>query len=346
MTKIMKQANQERIKTWEELPVDRRQVTQGVALAGAAALIPHTAWAQDSGFDASSTAEEVTEGLDLTGKTALITGGNSGLGYETMRVLTMRGAHVICAARTQEKAKKACDSIEGKTTPVVCELTDFGSVVACADEVKALDDPLDMVICNAGIMALPELQQVRGIERHFLVNHLGHFILGTHLMEALKAAPQGRLVMVSSLGYKWAPPEGIQFDNLSGEKGEYDSNMSYGQSKLANALFAMEAARRFEGTNATANAIHPGIINTNLGRHMPWYTRLFATLLGWTFMKSIPEGAATQTFAAAHPSLDKVSGKYFEDCNVVTPEGPHMMNAELAAKLWDVSEELTKDYLA
>ena len=326
-------------------PVDRRKVLYGGAALGLVSMMPGQVLAQ-SDFGADSTAEEVTAGLDLTGKTALITGANSGLGYETMRVLAMRGAHVIGAARTAEKAKTACDSVEGKTTPVVCELSDYGSAAQCAEDVKALGLPIDMLICNAGIMALPELEQVNGIERQFAVNHLGHFTLATRLMDEVKAAPQGRVVMVSSLGYKWAPPEGIQFDNLSGEKGEYDPNTSYGQSKLANALFAMELARRFEGTNATANAIHPGIINTNLGRHFPVYIRVFANLFGWMFMKSTPEGAATQTYVAAHPDLAETTGKYFEDCNIVEPEGPHMMDPELAAKLWQVSEELTAPYIS
>ena len=325
--------------------VSRRELLYGGTALGLASMMPGQVFAQ-SGFGAESTAEDVTAGLDLTGKTALITGANSGLGYETMRVLAMRGAHVIAAARTAEKAQAACDSIDGKTTPVVCELSDYGSAAQCADDVKALGKPLDMLICNAGIMALPELQQVNGIERQFAVNHLGHFALATRLMDEVKAAPQGRVVMVSSLGYKWAPPEGIQFDNLSGEKGEYDPNTAYGQSKLANALFAMEMARRFEGSNATANAIHPGIINTNLGRHFPVYIRIFANMFGWLFMKSTPEGAATQTYVAAHPDLADTTGKYFEDCNVVEPEGPHMMDADLAAKLWQVSEELTTPYIS
>jgi len=325
--------------------MNRRELLYSSTALGIASLLPGQAWAE-SDFGAESTAEDVTAGLDLTGKTALITGANSGLGYETMRVLAMRGAHVIAAARTPEKAKTACDSIEGKTTPVVCELSDYASAAQCAEDVKAIGEPIDMLICNAGIMALPELQQVNGIERQFAVNHLGHFTLATRLMDEVKAAPQGRVVMVSSLGYKWAPPEGIQFDNLSGEKGEYDPNTSYGQSKLANALFAMEMARRFEGTNATANAIHPGIINTNLGRHFPVYIRVFANLFGWMFMKSTPEGAATQTYVAAHPDLAQTTGKYFEDCNAVEPEGPHMMDAAIAQKLWQVSEELTTPYIA
>ncbi len=330
--------------------VTRRQVMQGVSGAALAAMMPQFAFAQSADpfvgpFGADSTAADVVADIDLTGKTAMITGANSGLGYETMRVLAARGAHVIGVARTEEKAKTACDSIDGKTTPLVCELSNLESVANCAEQTKGLGIPIDMLICNAGIMALPELQQVNGIERHFFINHVGHFLLINNVLESVKAAAQGRVVILSSLGYKWAPEEGIQFDNLSGEQGEYDANMFYGQSKLANALTAYELSKRLEGTTTTANSVHPGIINTNLGRHFPWYTRLFASLLGWTFMKSVEEGAATQAYVATHPNLATVSGHYFEDCNPVVPEGSHMNNPELSAKLWQVSEDLVGDYL-
>ena len=137
----------------------------------------------DSRFGATSTAEDVTAGLDLSGITALVTGCNSGLGLETMRVLAMHGAHVIGAARTQEKAEAACASVYGKTTPLVIELTDFTGIVNASNEVKAMAQSLDMLILNAGIMALPELEQVYGLEKQFVVNHLGHFILASRLRD-------------------------------------------------------------------------------------------------------------------------------------------------------------------
>ncbi|MBL8198798.1 MAG: SDR family NAD(P)-dependent oxidoreductase, partial [Chromatiales bacterium] len=180
-------------------------------------------------FGAKSTAEEVTAGIDLSGKTALITGANSGLGYEAMRVLAMRGAHVLCAARTLEKAKEACAGIKGRTTPVVIELTDFPSIVAGTDAVKAMGMPIDMLILNAGIMALPELEQVNGLEKQFVTNHLGHFIVGNRLLPQVQAAAQGRVVVLTSSGYQWAPEAGIEFDNLSGER-DYKPNKMYGQS--------------------------------------------------------------------------------------------------------------------
>ncbi len=294
-------------------------------------------------YGPKSTAEEVTEGLDLSGKTALVTGANSGLGYETMRVLAMRGAHVIGTGRTREKAERACASIDGSTTPMVLELSDLDSVAACAGEVKALGRPIDMLILNAGIMALPELQQVNGIERQFFVNHIGHYLLGRLLLDQVTAADAGRIVVLSSSGHQWAPAAGIEFDNLSGEQG-YEPMKMYGQSKLANGLFAFELARRLRDTTATANAVHPGIINTNLGRHFPKWQLFFAELFGWAFMKTVEQGAATQTYVAAHPFVAGMSGYYFADCNPVVPD-PRMEDAELAARLWEVSAKICAGYL-
>ncbi|MBL8643034.1 MAG: SDR family NAD(P)-dependent oxidoreductase [Rhodospirillaceae bacterium] len=303
-----------------------------------------------SQFDKKSTAEQVTEGLDLTGKTVLITGCNSGLGFETMRVMMLRGAHVLGLARSKDKAAEAIASVaampgvKGKGTPFACELQDFATVAAAADEVNKLEMPIDVLMTNAGIMALQKPEQVNGIEKHFVVNHLGHFILVNRLMEKVKAAPQGRFVVVSSMGYRWAPEAGIEFDNLDGTR-DYTPNKMYGQSKLANGLMSLELAKRLAGTATTSNAIHPGVINTNLGRHFPWYVRVAASLIGWTFMKTVEEGAATQSYVATAPALSTTSGLYFEDCNPVIPQTKAMQDPDLAAKLWAKSEELTKPYL-
>lgn len=295
-------------------------------------------------FTADSTAEEVTAGLDLSGMTAVVTGANSGLGYESMRVLALRGAHVIGTARTFEKAAEACASVAGQTTPVALELTDFPSVVACATMIAALGRPLDILLCNAGVMEVPTAEQINGIERHFVTNHLGHFLLTQRLLPQLKAAPQGRVVVVSSGAYKQAPAAGIEFDNLSGER-DYEPRKAYGQSKLANYLFVRELARRVEGTRVTANALQPGVIMTNLGRYLPWYQIVTAKLVGWTFMKSVEAGASTQVYLATWPRLANVSGYFFKDCNPFLPGG-NMENDKLAARLWAVSEDLTRPYLA
>jgi NAD(P)-dependent dehydrogenase (short-subunit alcohol dehydrogenase family) len=297
-------------------------------------------------FGRESTAMQVTEGLDLAGRTALVTGATSGLGLETMRVLALRGAHVIATGRSLNKAKEACALVQGRTTPVALELENWDSVVEGSNAVRALGVPIDMLICNAGIMALPENEQVYGIEKHFVVNHLGHYILVRRLLEQVKAAPQGRVVMVSSGYYNKAPAGGIEFDNLSGAIG-YEPYRMYGQSKLANGLFSLELAKRLAGTNATSNTILPGVINTNLGRHMDYGTRILARLIGWTFMKTVEAGAATQTYVATAPALARVSGYWFEDCNpFVTEPGRHGDDAALAAKLWAKSEELTASFLA
>ena len=295
-------------------------------------------------FGANSTAEEVTAGLDLTGQVALVTGCNSGIGYETMRVLAMRGAHVLGAARTAEKAEQACASVPGRTTPLVVELTDFPSIVAAADQVRAMNIPVDMLICNAGVMELPELEQVDGIEKQFYVNHLGHFVLVNQLLDQVVAAPQGRIVNVSSgRATGNAPDEGIQFDNLSGEQG-YDPGKAYGQSKLANVLFTLELARRLEQTNATANALRPGVIPTNLGRHLPRWQNVALETVGKIFTKTIPQGAATTCYVATAPTLADYSGYFFEHCNPILAGG-YTEDRDMARRLWDVSMELTDGYV-
>lgn len=321
------------------LQARRRQLLQGtvgLALAGMAAQ-GQTRDAPKSSFGARSTAEEVTAGLDLSGKTALVTGCNSGIGHETMRVLALRGARVLGTARTARKARKACDAVAGEAVPLVLELADFDSVVACAETVSDVAPSLDMLVCNAGVL-LPQRQRVRGLEKHFVVNHLGHFVLVTRLLGKVTAAEEGRVVVVSSVAHWAAPPEGIRFEDLAG-LGAYDAGEAYGQSKLANGLFAMELARRLRGRHASANALHPGVVETNLFRHSD------ARVTGGAGRRTVEQGAATSCYVAAHPSLSGVSGHYFEDCNPAQPH-PLMTDPQLAAKLWTVSEELAAGYLA
>ena len=289
-----------------------------------------------SGFGYGSTAEQVTEGLSLEGKTILVTGCNSGLGQEALRVLALRGARVVGTARTLDKAKAACAAVKGKTVPLACELSDPASVRACVEAVKREALRLDAILCNAGIMALPKLAQAYGVELQLFTNHIGHFMLVTGLLDQLAA--DGRVVMLSSGAHTMAPKEGIQFDNLSGEKG-YQAWRAYGQSKMANLLFAKELARRFAGTRKTANAVHPGVIKTNLGRHMnPVASFLFGTV-GPLVLKSVPQGAATEVYVAVHPAVATTSGAYFADCNVARPR-PDADDPALAARLWEVSEKI------
>jgi len=294
-------------------------------------------------FGRRSTAEQVTDGLDLSGKTVLITGVNSGLGFEAMRVLALRGAHVIGSARTAQKARDACSQIEGETTPVACELSDLASVAACADQVRRMGMSLDVLMCNAGIMALPKLQQKDGLELQFLTNHLGHFVLIRRLLDLVEAAPAGRVVLLSSMGHQNTVRGGIDFDNLSGERG-YEAWRFYGQSKLANLLTSNALARRLEGTRATSNAVHPGVIRTKLSRHTAGLVSGLISVLATPFERSVAQGAATQCYLSAHPDLDGVSGQYFADCQPARPS-KHGRDPRLAERLWEVSERLAADYL-
>jgi len=292
-----------------------------------------------SGFGYGSTAEQVTEGLSLEGQNILVTGCNSGLGFEAMRVLAMRGARVLGTARDIDKAKAACAQVTGATLPFACELSDPESVRGCVDEVKRSGIRLDAIIANAGIMALPKLERAYGYELQFFTNHIGHFILVTGLLDQLTDA--GRVVMLSSEAHRNAPKEGIQFDNLTGKKG-YSAWGNYGQSKIANLLFAKELSRRFAGTKKTANAVHPGVIATNLGRHMNVAARAVFGLVGPLFLKSIPQGAATEVYVAVHPGAASISGEYFANCNVAKARADGL-DPELAKKLWDVSEKIVRE---
>lgn len=292
-----------------------------------------------SGFGYGSTAEDVTAGLSLAGKTILVTGCNSGLGLEAMRVLALRGAKVIGAARSEAKANAACATVAGSATGIACELSEPSSVKACVAALKSKGTPLDAIICNAGIMALPKREQSHGYELQFFTNHIGHFILVTGLLDQLGS--NARVVMLSSAAHFAAPKEGIRFDDLSAEK-SYHPWTAYGQSKFANILFAKELARRFAGTGKTANALHPGVIQTNLARNIGGPRPLidagfaiFAAIGG----KSIPQGAATECYVAAHPAAASISGAYFADCNVAKPRAD-ANDPALATKLWEVSEKI------
>jgi len=293
-----------------------------------------------SGFGYASSAEDVTAGLSLTGKTILITGCNSGLGFEAMRVLAMRGAHIIGAARTAEKATAAGKQVTGKVTGVACELSDPKSVRACVETVKGLGVKLDVIIANAGIMALPKLKQAFGYELQFFTNHIGHFILVTGLLDTL--SDDARVVVLSSAAHLGAPKGGIEFDNLSGERG-YKPWAAYGQSKFANILFAKELAKRLAGTGKTANALHPGVIPTKLSRNMGMppivESLIFGGIGGALFMKNVGQGAATECYVAVNPKVAGVTGAYFADCNIKAPRAD-ANDPALAAKLWEVSEKI------
>jgi WW domain-containing oxidoreductase len=291
-----------------------------------------------SGFGYASTAEDVTRGLDLSGQTVLLTGCNSGLGLETLRVLALRGARVLAAARSLDKARHAIAATGAGATPLACDLAEPASVRSCVAEVEKMGVELAAIICNAGIMALPELTLAHGYEAQFFTNHIGHFLLVTGLLA--KLAPAGRVVMVSSEAHRRAPKAGVDFGNLKGER-SYSAWTAYGQSKLANLLFARELSRRLPGPRQLANALHPGVIATNLGRNMPKLMQVGFEVLAPIALKSIAQGAATQCYVATYPALS-ANGEYFSDCNVKrsTRLGS---DRGLARELWDVSERIARE---
>ncbi len=284
-----------------------------------------------STFGFHSTAEEVTAGRDLTGTTFLVTGVASGLGRETARVLALRGATIIGLARSAADASRTFDELGIVGTPVSCDLSNLASVRAAVDAVG--QRPLDGIIANAGIMALQTAEQIHNIEKQFFVNHLGHFALVTGLLSNL--TENGRVVIVSSEAHRMANERGLELDNIDG-KNDYQPWRLYGRSKLANILFARSLARQFAGTSRTANALHPGVIQTNLARHIPNPGPMFARMKN--IEKTIPQGAATQVYLATHPDVADVSGKYFSDCAELAPIA-HATDDALADALWAWSTE-------
>jgi NAD(P)-dependent dehydrogenase (short-subunit alcohol dehydrogenase family) len=306
-------------------------------------------------FSATSTAAEVAEGVDLTGRRAIVTGGASGIGVETARALAGAGAEVTLAVRdTTAGAEVAADisRTTGREDVGVgrLDLADLASVDAF---VAAWDGPLHLLINNAGVMDTPQGTTAQGWETQFGTNHLGHFALATGLHGALKAAGDARVVSVSSSGHVSSP---IVFDDLFFADREYTPGAAYGQSKTANSLFAVEATRRWAADGITANALMPGGIWTPLQRHWSAEKRAAAEEqsrqaeeAGLFRMKTPEQGAATSVFLATSPQLAGVGGRYFEDCNEAETVDelrgihgvlPHALDPDDARRLWDVSEEL------
>ncbi len=294
-----------------------------------------------SDFDDDSTAEEVTEGIDLSGKIAVVTGCTSGIGFETMRVLAKRGCYVVGTSRSLDRAAEACREVVGVTTPLELELSDPWSIVACADQIRSLNSPIDMLICNAGYRGGGnDRELVRGVEKHFAINHLGHFLLVNRIIDRLFFATQGRVVIVASrTAYTKAPETGIQFDDLT-LTDDYSDSMAYGHSKLANVLFSLGLARRLKGTRITSNALHPAVINTEIDRNLNGFMQFMFGVLTFVSGNSVEEGAATSCYVATSPRLGATSGAYFEDCNAVTIEDSHLADEAMADRLWDVSVDM------
>jgi NAD(P)-dependent dehydrogenase (short-subunit alcohol dehydrogenase family) len=296
------------------------------------------------GFD--STAAEVIDGIDLRGRRAIVTGGSSGIGIETARVLALAGAEVTIAVRDTFAGEKTAAEIGSDIRVAPLDLADLGSVRAFA---QSWDGPLHLLVNNAGVMACPETYTVRGWELQFATNHLGHFALATSLHSAL-AAEGARIVSVSSRGHLFSD---VHLDDLHFARRPYDRWLAYGQSKTANILFAVEANRRWCGEGITTNALHPGRIMTNLVRHLDpdQLAAIRATSGGEDRIKTIEQGAATSVLVATSPLLDGVGGRYFEDCNEAEPnvEGtrtgyaPYARDPASADALWQDSTRLIEE---
>jgi WW domain-containing oxidoreductase len=263
-------------------------------------------------FGARSTADKVLAGIDLTGKRMVVTGCNSGIGFETMNALSANGAQVIGLARSQRDAEIACAKAGPSCTPMACDLSDLESVAAAGGAIRALQVRLDAVVANAGIANLSTLQTRYGVEMQFLVNHIGHFALVNELSGLVRDGT-GRIVIVSSsASVNQAPAEGIMFDNLDGRR-FYKPFTFYGQSKLANALFAKELARRLSTRGIAVNSLHPGATrNTRLNQHVSLPFKIALSAAQW-FMKSAQRGAATQALLAGNPSVSGITGEFWSD---------------------------------
>ncbi|KAK1372299.1 short-chain dehydrogenase TIC 32, chloroplastic-like [Heracleum sosnowskyi] len=272
-------------------------------------------WAGPFGFSGKSTAEQVTQGIDGTGLTAIVTGTSNGIGIETARALALRGVHIVMGVRNVNAGNKVKEQILA----------------------EAPDAKIDVIEIDLNSLA-----------SQFAVNHLGPFHLTNLLLETMKTTAresnkEGRIVNLSSVLHKSGYKEGIRFDNIN-EESSYDGNDAYGQSKLCNLLHTNELARRLkaDGVNITANSLHHGLIATNITNNLNIVGWLFFTI-GQFFLKNVAQGATTTCYVALHPQVKGVSGEYFIDSNKADPSATSAMSKdpELAKKLWDFSLNLT-----
>jgi len=303
-----------------------------------------------SGFGERSTAAEVIDGIDLSGRLAVVTGGYSGIGLETVRAIAGAGAQVIVPARRPAVAEAALAGIDGVEVSAL-DLGDLDSVHACADHILDAGRSIAILINDAAIMACPETRVGPGWEAQFATNHLGHFALANRLWPLLAADGGARVVALSSAGHRRSA---IRFDDLMFESG-YDKWAAYGQAKTANVLFAVQLDALGQDAGVRAFAVNPGGILTPLQRHLP---REEMVALGWVDadgrplqrFKTTEEGAATATWCAASPQLAGMGGVYCEDCDIAAPTTDddattgvraYATDPEAAARLWTVSAELT-----
>lgn len=279
-------------------------------------------------FGRRSTADQVLAGIDLSGKRILVTGCNTGLGLETMNAFAANGATVIGLARSIQAATMSCAQGSPICIPVACDLTDLESVAAAVRTIGDMAGPLDAIVANAGVANLPSLDTRYGIEMHFLANHIGHFALLNGVAELLRDNSARVVIVSSSAAIEHAPLEGIMFDNLDGHR-FYDPSTFYGQSKLANALYAKELSRRLSSRGIAVNSVDPGAARTRINKG--YFARLFA--------KSAAQAASTQALVAASPQASGITGQYWSDCRIAKGS-PLLEDAVLATRLWDVSDEI------
>ncbi|KAL3650506.1 Short-chain dehydrogenase TIC 32, chloroplastic [Castilleja foliolosa] len=312
-----------------------------------------------SGFSSSSTAEEVTDGIDAAGLTAIVTeitpcdgiltGASSGIGLETARVLALRGVHVVMGIRNKYAGEKVKETIvneipAAKVDAMELDLSSLASVQKFASEFTSSGRPLNLLINNAGVLMPPFELSKDNIELQFATNHLGHFLLANLLLDTMKKTAretrrEGRIVNVTSEAHWYPYKEGIRFDRLNDREG-YGKFAAYGQSKLANVLHANELARRLkeDGADVTANSVHPGVIVTNIFRHLGIFEGLLTTF-GRLALKNVQQGASTTCYVALHPKLEGISGEYFADNNLAKASAK-AADKDLAKKLWDFSLDL------
>lgn len=324
-----------------------------------------------STFGETTTADEVLKGIDLSGKTVLITGGSSGLGQESARAMAAKGAHVVITARNPVQMDNAVAAIKAevpaaKLDTLTCDLASLESIKAAGAEANKRFEKIDILINNAGVMACPKMETSDGFEMQFGTNHLGHFALTKHLMPLVEAGAgkegSGRIVNLSSRGHHRSA---VDLDDPCFNSREYNKWQSYGQSKTANILFSVGLEQRFAGKGIHSYALHPGGIMTNLGRHM---TQDDITMLteqmkkaakergkeGETGLKTIPQGAATQVWAATASELEGRGGVYCEDCRVAEVDDTrfdggvrsYALDQVSADRLWNISEAMTGEVFA
>ena len=316
-------------------------------------------------FGATSTTDEVLAGVNLQGKRILVTGVSAGLGVETARSLAAHGAEVVGAARDLAKAEAATTQVRkdaaangGSFELVALDLGNLKSVRACADQLLKEGEPFDVVIANAGVMATPFGNTMDGFETQFGTNHLGHFVLVNRIAGLLRAG--GRLINLSSAGHRYS---NVDLQDPNFERTPYEPLVAYGRSKTANVLFAVEFDRRHRGRGIRAAAVHPGVIHTELARHMDpsrlenmikqLDEQLSAEGKGPFQWKSIPQGAATSVWAGGVAPGAEIGGRYCENCHVgkIVPDDMtisgvsegvrgYALDPKTAEALWTKSEEM------